>query len=104
MTKNAMTYYLEILSKEFIKHKTRINIVAPGSIKTNMTDNAISNFSKENNVSEKDAELQLYSHINSMKRMGSAKEVSELVQFLASDKASFINGEIIKVNGGYYFE
>ncbi|HEN8854415.1 TPA: SDR family oxidoreductase [Streptococcus agalactiae] len=104
MTKNAIAYYLEILSKEFSKHRTRINIVAPGSIKTEMTDNAISNFSKENNVSDKEAEIRLYSHINSMKRMGSVKEVSDLVQFLASDKASFINGEIIKVNGGYYFE
>ena len=35
-----------------------------------------------------------------MKRMGTAEEVADLIVFLASDAASYITGEIIKVDGG----
>ena len=35
-----------------------------------------------------------------MKRMGTADEVADLIFFLASDAASYITGEVIKVDGG----
>ena len=35
-----------------------------------------------------------------MKRMGTAEEVADLIFFLASDAASYITGEVIKVDGG----
>jgi 3-oxoacyl-[acyl-carrier protein] reductase len=37
-----------------------------------------------------------------MNRFGKPDEVAEIVGFLASDKASYITGEIINVNGGLY--
>ena len=37
-----------------------------------------------------------------MGRFGSADEVADLVAFLASDKAAYITGEIISINGGIY--
>ena len=37
-----------------------------------------------------------------LKRFGEAEEVAELVGFLASEKASYITGECISINGGLY--
>jgi len=37
-----------------------------------------------------------------MNRFGEAEEVADLVCFLASDKASYITGEVININGGIY--
>lgn len=38
-----------------------------------------------------------------MKRFGDPKEVATVVEFLASEKASFLTGEIIQINGGQAF-
>jgi 3-oxoacyl-[acyl-carrier protein] reductase len=37
-----------------------------------------------------------------MKKMGSPEDVAELALFLASDGASYITGEVIKIDGGLY--
>jgi NAD(P)-dependent dehydrogenase (short-subunit alcohol dehydrogenase family) len=39
-----------------------------------------------------------------VKRLGTVEDVSNLIMFLASDKASFITGETININGGYYMD
>ena len=64
----------------------RCNAVAPGFIATDMT----ANLSKNNKLVD----------MIPMKRMGTAEEVADLIVFLASDAASYITGEIIKVDGG----
>ena len=64
----------------------RCNAVAPGFIATGMTEN----LSKNNKLVD----------AIPMKRMGTAEEVADLITFLASDNASYITGEIIKVDGG----
>ena len=37
-----------------------------------------------------------------LRRMGSAEDVAEAVAFLASDKAAYITGQVLGVNGGMY--
>jgi len=64
-----------------------VNAVSPGYIKTEMTEDL--------------DEKQLKSLIP-LNRFGTAEEVAEVVNFLASDKASYITGEVISVNGGLY--
>lgn len=39
-----------------------------------------------------------------VKRLGTAKDVSDLMLFLASEESSFINGETVNINGGYYMD
>lgn len=39
-----------------------------------------------------------------LKRLGTVEDISNLIMFLASDKASFITGETININGGYYMD
>ncbi len=77
-------------AKEFAPRNIRVNGVAPGFIKTDMTEE----------IAEKAGE-QLLETIP-MKRLGKPEDIAEMVTFLASDKASYITGEIIKVDGGIY--
>lgn len=73
-------------AKELVARGVRCNAVAPGFVATDMT----ANLSKNNKLVD----------MIPMKRMGTAEEVADLIFFLASDKASYITGEIIRVDGG----
>jgi 3-oxoacyl-[acyl-carrier protein] reductase len=75
------------LAQEIAKKNVTVNAVAPGFITTDMT-------------SELD-ENQLKSLVP-MNRFGTPEEVAEAVGFLASDKASYITGNVISINGGIY--
>lgn len=73
------------LAKEVGRKKITVNAVAPGFIKTDMTGD----------LDEKD-----YRSLIPAGRFGTAEEVAAVVAFLASDKASYVTGETISVNGG----
>ncbi len=68
----------------------RFNCVTPGFIQTNMTD-SLSEEIKEG-----------YKKNIPLARFGSATEVAQSCAFLLSDCASYITGEVLKVNGGLY--
>lgn len=76
------------LAKEFGKKNVRVNAVAPGFIETRMTE-SLPPVVKE----QYKAQIPL-------NRFGSVEDIVEAVLFLASDKASYITGQIINVNGG----
>jgi len=75
------------LAQEVGKKNITVNAVAPGYIKTDMT---------------KDLDENMLKQMIPVGRFGTAEEVAEVVGFLASDKASYVTGEIISVNGGIY--
>ncbi len=75
-------------AKELASRGINVNAIAPGFIKTAMTE-ALSDEVKE----------RLSSQIP-LKRLGEVGDVANLVVFLASDDASYITGEVIKVDGG----
>lgn len=75
------------LAQEIAKKGITVNAVAPGYIATEMTQDL--------------DEKELKKHIP-VGRFGTADEVADLVAFLASDKASYITGEVISINGGLY--
>ncbi len=77
-------------AKEFSAKGVRCNAVAPGFIMTDMTEDIVDKHGED-----------LLKQIP-LKRLGKPDDVAELVNFLASDKASYITGEIIKVDGGIY--
>lgn len=85
--KGAVIGATKALAQEVAKRNITVNAVAPGFIKSDMT--------KDLN----EEELVKFVPAN---RFGEAWEVAELVNFLASEKASYINGEIININGGIY--
>jgi 3-oxoacyl-[acyl-carrier protein] reductase len=75
------------LAQEIGKKRVTVNAVAPGFIKTDMT--------KELNENE-------LKNLIPLNRFGLPEEVADVACFLASEKASYITGEVISVNGGLY--
>jgi 3-oxoacyl-[acyl-carrier protein] reductase len=74
------------LALELASRGITVNTVAPGIIASPMADAAF------------DAEA--IERLVPMKRAGRPEEVAELVQFLASDRAAYISGQLISINGG----
>jgi 3-oxoacyl-[acyl-carrier protein] reductase len=84
---NAMT---KAFAKEGSARGIRFNAITPGFIRTDMTDN-LSQDIQDN-----------YTKNIPLGRFGEAKEVANGVAFLLSDNASYITGEVLKINGGLY--
>nr|WP_320050702.1 3-oxoacyl-ACP reductase FabG [uncultured Desulfuromonas sp.] len=73
------------LAMEVAKRKILVNAVAPGFIETEMTE---------------DLPLERILPMIPLGRIGQAQEVADLVDFLCSDKAQYITGQVFSVNGG----
>jgi NAD(P)-dependent dehydrogenase (short-subunit alcohol dehydrogenase family) len=78
------------LAKELGPRGIRVNAVAPGVIKTRFAQV----------LYETPAIRDRILQANPLGRIGSPEEVANAVAFLASDAASYINGQTIAVNGG----
>jgi 3-oxoacyl-[acyl-carrier protein] reductase len=85
--KGAVIAATKTLAQEVAKKNVTVNAVAPGFIKTAMTAN----------LDEKTLKKTIPAN-----RFGEAEEVAHLVSFLASEKASYINGEVININGAVF--
>ena len=90
VTKAGLIGLTKALSREVAPSGVRINCVSPGFISTPMT----AHFSAEALDSIKE-EIPLG-------RIGIAEDISEAILYLASDKASYITGTVLSVNGGWY--
>lgn len=88
-SKAALISMTTCWAKEFSSAKIRVNAVAPGYLDTDMSTSVDSKVM-----------AQLVDD-TSLKRLGTTKEVAKVVSFLASDDSSYIDGEIVKITGGY---
>ncbi len=78
------------MARELGKKNILVNAVAPGFIKTEMTDKI-----------PEDLKAEMMRNIP-LQRLGQPSDIADCVEFLISDKASYITGQVISVNGGYY--
>lgn len=76
------------VAKELGSRGITVNAIAPGFVVTEMTD-----------AMPEDAKKQVADRI-AMKRLGKVEDIAELAAFLASDKAGYITGQVICVDGG----
>ena len=88
-TKAAIIGLTKSLAKEFGYSNIKINAIAPGAINTPMLDN----------ISKDDLEYVVED--TPMGRLGTPEDIANLVEFLISDKNSFMTGQILSPNGGF---
>ncbi len=89
-SKAGMLGLTKSVAKEYGSRGIRVNAVAPGFIETDMTSGLTEEIKKE------------YQKQIPMKRFGKPEDVAYACVFLASEKASYITGQVLTIDGGMY--
>jgi len=87
-SKAALIYATKTLAKEFAPYNIRINAIAPGLTETEMATQM-----------EEKAKGTMVND-SAMKRLAKPEEIANMALFLASDLSSFVNGQVMRVDGG----
>jgi 3-oxoacyl-[acyl-carrier protein] reductase len=89
-SKGGLIAFTKSIAREIGSRNITVNAVAPGFITTEMTDKLPQE--------RKDAILEMIP----LERFGKAGDIAELVAFLASERASYITGQVISIDGGAF--
>ena len=90
-TKGGVNSFTKALSKELLPSNIRVNAISPGIVDTDMTK---FDLSEDDKKSLKEDLIE--------KRFAKSEEIANLVEFLISEKGSYITGSIFDINGGFY--
>lgn len=88
-SKSALEKFSKTLSKEFSAFNIRSNVIAPGLIETNMMKTSTDSKKLEEIIKKLPS-----------KRVGKPEEIAELALFLVLEKSNYINGQIVRADGG----
>ena len=88
--KGAQIAFVKALSKEVALNGIRVNAIAPGAVATPMMDG----FTQE--------EVDQIAYEIPMGRLGQPDEIARSVAFLLSDESSYMTGQVLALNGGWY--
>lgn len=97
--RSGVVGFAKTLSNEVAAHNITVNNVAPGYTLTNRLYDLASTASKQKGISPEDVLKDMAVNIPS-KRLAKPEEIASLVSFLASERASYITGTTIQVDGG----
>jgi 3-oxoacyl-[acyl-carrier protein] reductase len=89
-TKAGLIGLTKSVARELASRNVRVNAVAPGYIDTDMT------------AALPEAAKQKMAEMIPLGRLGSADDVAAAVAWLCSDQASYVTGEVLRVNGGMH--
>ncbi len=90
-SKGAVSQLTRDMGVRFAAEGIRVNAVAPGFVHTSLTANVTQNAENLNTLNS----------LHPAGRMGTADEIANVIAFLASEEASFVNGAVWMVDGGY---
>ena len=90
-SKSALITLSKVMSKELSSFNIRVNAIAPGLTNTDMMNNS----TDEKNLKETINRI-------SQKRVAEPEEIADSVLFLASDQSSYVNGQVLRVDGGLH--
>jgi 3-oxoacyl-[acyl-carrier protein] reductase len=89
-SKGGIEMFTKSAALELGPYGIRVNCVAPGAIETERTKNELADFAKS------------WSSLTPLRRIGTSEDVAAAVEFLLSDRASFITGQTLGVDGGLF--
>ncbi len=89
-TKGGMNQMLRVMAREWAQYGVTVNAVAPGYIETDLTKAYL----------DKDDNRESLESLVPAERLGRPEEVADAISFLASDRARFITGQVLYVDGG----
>lgn len=91
--KHGVLGITKVAAIEYAEKNIRVNAVCPGFIETPMLKGA--------GLLDAPGVRQMLEGLHPMKRLGKPEEIAEVVVFLGSDRASFVTGDVMMVDGGY---
>jgi gluconate 5-dehydrogenase len=89
-TKGGLNQLCRVMAREWASSGVTVNTVAPGYIETDMTKAHL----------DKDGNREALANLVPAKRLGVPEEIADAVTFLVSDRARFITGHVLYVDGG----
>tara|TARA_B110000483_G_scaffold239269_1_gene317458 strand:+ start:1050 stop:1811 length:762 start_codon:yes stop_codon:yes gene_type:complete len=92
-SKAGLIGFTKSLAIDFAKRKIRVNCLLPGYVKTNLVKNYLRNLSAN--------ETKELVEKHALNQLGEPQDISEIVNFLLSEKSKWMTGSIINIDGGY---
>lgn len=96
LTKGAIDSFTKSLAFEVGQQVIRVNAIAPGSVRTPLFENNLSKLSEE----EQRKFNSMIQTIYPLQKVGTPEDIAEAAVYLASDKAQWVTGIILNVDGG----
>lgn len=95
-SKHAVNGLTKNAALEYSQHGIRVNSICPGGVDTRMLDSLA-----EQSTGGQMSTLELMVPLHPIGRIGRPEEVAELIVWLCSDRASFVTGANVPIDGGY---
>lgn len=88
-TKAAVEAFTRVFAKELRGRRITVNAVAPGPVATELFLNG-----------KTDEQIQTFAKMPPLERLGQPEDIAGVVAFLASDDGAWVNGQVLRANGG----
>ncbi len=99
-TKDAIAQLTKSTAIDYAKYNIRVNCICAGTIDTPLVQQTVQRYSEKMNIAADD----IYDALKTaqpISRIGEPKDIAHLVEFLCSDKSSFMTGSMVSIDGGF---
>ncbi|WP_396909296.1 3-hydroxybutyrate dehydrogenase [Mycolicibacterium sp.] len=99
--KHALEGLSKVVALEAGERGVTSNCINPGYVRTPLVEKQIADQARAHNISEDEVMQTVFLAMSSVKRLATVEEVAELVAFLCSPAAGYINGAALSMDGGW---